>query len=1706
LLVFVSSITSLKAIVFADGGCEFTTSVSAAISYEDQHTDILFVKRSFDPITPTNISSCLDVHTIHGSPLDGLYNTLKGVFCPTLLEGEWKDKMPPKIHQLLTDLEKTLSTSVRSDLSTDTSGPRFDISNVSGITSPMDEIDFWNRLKDDKRQVTFKELARRVSQAYSVMISPGFADLDSLDMASVEEFLPKVHDALEEAWKPNDSSRDRSPYPQRRMEHLFDCIGSALCRYIQQKLSNINVWKHPSGEVRLRLQDASRVCRAWCEIPEKLTSTFWSGGEFPWKGEPHRDNFMRAFKDRLEHVLKIRTLSDELSQMLTPEERVSYQLDRLFVPLEDTKPLYYNPYTEPQWARAVAEYEQNCIRVESAVATHLKSSMSSILDRPQLLLREFQKYKNLLERPTIRHAMVSQREALLPLLRELVRKIESSVDRIEAGGDDSDDDAGPGRGKGGPRGSNGSSGAGKLLTNRIAGIVQLRQLSAKVASILSTSQGILNDLDGFAQFAGQCQNLISRMKSEENSRFEAWKNETVDRIESDDSAFRLQGSLMGWKDGMLTVNFSEDLVRLLREVRQLDELGFEIPKAAGRNKRGIMEKALEAEKYYRYGILLKKTANFYNSISEQMIDVQEQLLLDSLSAFASIVTKSGKDNSGDVSWSNPAECENYIRVLQEAAETLSSENRQLRKVHETLIAHTVQLMNIDFLRQKESWVAKWRVIKEKMTAVRNKYGEKNAGAWILHWDHQIYKALEASYQMGLESLNENLPEMKIELVFANKRVEFKPPMEQLRQNYYSEMRKFVAMPNSFEGFGNAVVYRKMGVRNSKRLIQVYNKAESLFDKLSMLMKKYEVWASLGTVDIDQFIEANCTTPDEYIANFKTLRIKRKDIDKLPDVEKVDCCTVVLTPFKGFLEDLFQRVQDSLLVSLRRSLLQEFKDVDNYLDTSNQRLSSLPNTVAEIGEAKKQWKEIDAKKDTMKSISRACVEKKKLLFQYAPGTAVDISEVSIRMANLDGEGGRWDEFDINLEAFNDLIEGAKDRLKGTLDENVVTLNMSIDKFGNRWRQLKPGDVKNWEYSEVKKIFAALEDWKQQFQELSKNAENLIESCMTFGMPRPRFDGLDALSTDIENTTKSWDMLKQYHEELKVISDQDWLTFSVNVYALQDFAVKWAENLKATLAKGSYDAVTEHIMTTVERIKRSVPALKYCQGEPFKEDHWTELLQGKLQMAKDIRKDNVRVEHFLQKLDILMEPQTLTFVKNLQARALGEVQIREALQELRAWERSAEIKLLTPEESGRRLPLIKDWKDLFLEMGDKQSLLGSLKESQFFKAFADQGLALEAKMSVLDFVLHTLNSIQRKWVYLEPIFSRGALPSEEGRFKRVDEDFTDIMTGISRDPKLFYLADEQIFPQISDKLRTMLDQLERCQKALTDFLEAKRSAMPRFYFIGDDDLLEILGQAKNPNVIQSHLKKLFQGIHKVKFNENCSKITAMISSSNEVVPLDTPVTVSDKVEDWLEQLAQEMRATLSSMLSKYLNSGKMDWSFPSQVICLGEAIKFTDAAENAIEEGRAALDDLCNQLKSVLREVTSHDLSSEPLLQLKTKSLIFDIVHNIDVIEQLQRKKTGRLTEWTWKKQLRYYYENSKAVVRMHDAKFDYTYEYQGNAPKLVHTPLTDKCYLTLTQGMHMGFGGNPYGPAGTGKTESVKALSSCLGRQVLVFNCDEALER
>lgn len=132
------------------------------------------------------------------------------------------------------------------------------------------------------------------------------------------------------------------------------------------------------------------------------------------------------------------------------------------------------------------------------------------------------------------------------------------------------------------------------------------------------------------------------------------------------------------------------------------------------------------------------------------------------------------------------------------------------------------------------------------------------------------------------------------------------------------------------------------------------------------------------------------------------------------------------------------------------------------------------------------------------------------------------------------------------------------------------------------------------------------------------------------------------------------------------------------------------------------------------------------------------------------------------------------QDLNSRAHGEVTIREALRELELWGIGAVFSLTDYEDSqSRMIKLIKDWKDIVNQVGDNRCLLQSLKDSPYYKGFQDKVFVWEKKLAELDEYLQNLNQIQRKWVYLEPIFGRGALPREQARFNRVDEDFRSVL---------------------------------------------------------------------------------------------------------------------------------------------------------------------------------------------------------------------------------------------------------------------------------------------------------------------------------------------
>ena len=130
--------------------------------------------------------------------------------------------------------------------------------------------------------------------------------------------------------------------------------------------------------------------------------------------------------------------------------------------------------------------------------------------------------------------------------------------------------------------------------------------------------------------------------------------------------------------------------------------------------------------------------------------------------------------------------------------------------------------------------------------------------------------------------------------------------------------------------------------------------------------------------------------------------------------------------------------------------------------------------------------------------------------------------------------------------------------------------------------------------------------------------------------------------------------------------------------------------------------------------------------------------------------------------------------------------------------------------------------------------------------------------------------------------------------------------------------------------------------------------------------------------------------------------------------------------------------------------------------------------------------------------------------KTVSLITMEIHNRDVMERMIKKNCSNPQDFEWLSQLRFIFEKEEGpygtcIVKQTNCTLSYSYEYQGNNGRLVVTPLTDRCVLTLLTAMFLHRGGNPLGPAGTGKTETVKDLGKNLSKYVVVINCSDGMD-
>ena len=265
-----------------------------------------------------------------------------------------------------------------------------------------------------------------------------------------------------------------------------------------------------------------------------------------------------------------------------------------------------------------------------------------------------------------------------------------------------------------------------------------------------------------------------------------------------------------------------------------------------------------------------------------------------------------------------------------------------------------------------------------------------------------------------------------------------------------------------------------------------------------------------------------------------------------------------------------------------------------------------------------------------------------------------------------------------------------------------------------------------------------------------------------------------------------------------------------------------------------------------------------------------------------------------------------------------------------------------------------------------------------------------------------------------------------------------------------------------------------------------------------------------------------------------IKTMVSREGEVVELKPEIKFKEnpKLYEWLDATEKSMQRTLAVLLqnavTEILQSDRqgvdtesmkkfVSWvdRFPTQIVILAQQVVWSQEVDTSLRkhsEAEKMLISIRSRIVALLADLADRvlsDLKSDT--RKKYEQLITDMVHQRDVTRSLVSKKIHDENDFEWLYQMRYSWRpkesdiSKRLEIQVANARFQYGFEYLGVGNRLVQTPLTDRCYLTLTQALHMRLGGNPFGPAGTGKTESVKQLGAQLGRFVLVFNCDDTFD-
>ncbi|XQJ27193.1 dynein heavy chain, putative [Leishmania guyanensis] len=895
--------------------------------------------------------------------------------------------------------------------------------------------------------------------------------------------------------------------------------------------------------------------------------------------------------------------------------------------------------------------------------------------------------------------------------------------------------------------------------------------------------------------------------------------------------------------------------------------------------------------------------------------------------------------------------------------------------------------------------------------------------------------------------------------------------------------------------------------------------------------------------------------EDYRINMDHVAQRREGIEKQEVFSDVLFLQLDFTKMKETFRAQCQFVIQHYHGLLYAEVKQELDNTYDSFSFTTETLSHEPKTLDQLGELMRQCTvALDALPSVEGQFDMLSQKFALITSEAYNFGGVDPADV----VRCEGLPEAFERYTQQLQEIRKQLDVHKEHFRVEVETELRTL---VSKSFALYQQVRDEAPTSWSLTTAT-AFGQLEALERKAVSLRALEESLQQGIEIFALEKPPLDDLVKAEAQLQLLRRLWTLVRS------------WRTFTntwKHMYFMKLNSERMLEDIEDTrrdvlqLRKEMEQMnVWLQLKDDIDLFKKILPIIDDLCTPAIRPRHWEQL---KLQLDATFDLED-EVSFCLQRLmEAHVETQS-EFINNMAVAAREELKIETDLEKITlVWEETCFT--IEPHQGYHKIAAVED---INTDLAEHLMMLSSMKMSRFVDSFRPRVVLWEQHLSQVADTIEGLLTVQTKWMYLESIFIgsediKRKLVAESKKFDSIHAQWLAIIARLVSDSNVLRSTRRD---NLLEQLNSMNSDLELIQRSLEGFLEDRRRCFPRFYFLSNDDLLEILGHAKDPEKVQPHLRKCFEGLYRLTLKagrNNRVFAEGMSAADGEEVPFSPPLQIDGlPVEAWLHRVEVKMRETMQSCLNAALKDLQENVYTPrrpinrdrlrqwveqheGQVLITAACMNWTSQTEVAIAEygdlhynglslarrKPSPLYKVYKKWKSLIRKYCQ--MVREPQSRLQRNKLVALVtieVHSRDILRHLLTHRVHLLEDFEWSRQLRFYQESAGSsgdigdsgaieasmdggavitpgaseptcIVRQTSAVVRYDYEYLGNSGRLVVTGLTDRAYMTLTTALQLFRGGLPQGPAGTGKTETVKDLGKAIGKYVMVFNCSDGLD-